>query len=437
MIENSVENKPVVSVIMPSLNVAKYIDKCIQSVMGQTMQNIEIICIDAGSTDGTWEKLQEYELTDERIRLIHSDKKSYGYQVNLGIANSHGKYIAIVETDDFVQSDMFEALYNLAEKYSLDYAKGAFYAFENEADEASFQKAISHKIVKNRVIEPSKYMGVYLEDNSIWTGLYSRDFLKDNEIKLNETQGAAYQDIGFLMQTITKAKRVLYIDDCLYNYRTSRAESSSYSDDIAKYVYQEFDWLFHTIKMDKTEGLYLRLAEAALCEITKLLKKNNYEGSPSWIKYYYDFFKEELENAISSGRLTSQFFDILNWTELNLYLDNWDAFVAYKRAQGIIEEQKERELLSWAKGSDSIIIFGAGVYGKKVYEKLERVDVVAFTDNNKVKWNQSMCGKEILEFRDCLDRFPNAKYVIANKNYWYEMSLQLIENGVENYYIWK
>ena len=74
---------PLVSIIMPSLNVVSYIEECLQSAINQTLKDIEIICIDAGSTDGTREVITKYLLTDKRIRLIDSAVKSYGYQVNL------------------------------------------------------------------------------------------------------------------------------------------------------------------------------------------------------------------------------------------------------------------------------------------------------------------------------------------------------------------
>ena len=87
---------PKVTVIMPSLNVRKYISTCIESVLAQTLQDIEILAVDAGSDDGTLEILQDYARRDERIRLIHSDKRSYGYQINLGISLAQGDYIGIV-----------------------------------------------------------------------------------------------------------------------------------------------------------------------------------------------------------------------------------------------------------------------------------------------------------------------------------------------------
>ena len=101
---------PKVSVIMPSLNVVQYIQECMESVVRQTLSDIEIICVDAGSTDGTLEILQEFAKKDQRISIIVSDKKSYGYQMNLGLKAAKGEYIGIVETDDFIEPNMYEDL---------------------------------------------------------------------------------------------------------------------------------------------------------------------------------------------------------------------------------------------------------------------------------------------------------------------------------------
>ena len=113
-------NQPKVSVVMPSLNVALYIRECIESVLNQTLKDIEIICVDAGSTDGTLEILKEYADKDPRISIINSDRKSYGYQMNLGMDAAAGEYMGIVETDDIADFDMFETLYNAAKADDLD-----------------------------------------------------------------------------------------------------------------------------------------------------------------------------------------------------------------------------------------------------------------------------------------------------------------------------
>ena len=123
-----------VSIIMPSLNVASYSRETMDSVISQTLKESEIICVDAGSTDGTLEILKEYASSDDRIRVILSEKKSYGYQMNLGISAATGEYIGIVETDDYVEPDMYEKLFDAAEKNYADIVKGAFDLFTKGSD---------------------------------------------------------------------------------------------------------------------------------------------------------------------------------------------------------------------------------------------------------------------------------------------------------------
>ena len=89
-----------VSVILPSLNVADYIRECMDSVTNQSLQELEMICVDAGSSDGTREILEEYAQKDSRIVILDSHIKSYGRQVNMGLDYASGEYVAVVETDD-------------------------------------------------------------------------------------------------------------------------------------------------------------------------------------------------------------------------------------------------------------------------------------------------------------------------------------------------
>ena len=113
-----------VSVIMPCLNAIKFVKSCMDSVICQSLSDIEILVVDAGSVDGTLEVLAEYEKKDSRVHVIHSEKKSYGYQMNQGIAHATGEYIGIVETDDLIQKDMFAFLYDEAIRENADYVKG-------------------------------------------------------------------------------------------------------------------------------------------------------------------------------------------------------------------------------------------------------------------------------------------------------------------------
>ena len=130
---------PKISIIMPSLNVAKYIRQCIESVVNQTMKEVEILVIDAGSTDGTTEILEEFVAKDSRVKLIKSEKKSYGYQMNIGIAMAKGEYIGIVETDDLIELDMFENLYKKTNDIKPDYVKGTAEGFFELTSEMEYR----------------------------------------------------------------------------------------------------------------------------------------------------------------------------------------------------------------------------------------------------------------------------------------------------------
>ena len=123
------KDNPKITIIMPSYNEISYIEECIESVINQTLQDIEIICVDGESNDGTLEILKEYAKSDSRIQVLTSDKKSYGHQVNLGISKAKGDYISIIETDDFIENNMLERLYDLSKGGTVDIIKSSFYHF--------------------------------------------------------------------------------------------------------------------------------------------------------------------------------------------------------------------------------------------------------------------------------------------------------------------
>ena len=216
---------PKVSVIMPSLDVADYIAQCIESVLNQTLEDIEIICIDAGSTDGTLEILKEYENTDSRVKLLHSDKKSYGYQMNAAIADAQGEYIGIVETDDYISKDMYESLYALTQNGKIDVVKANFYhVFEDEIKRDVGKKDM---IRQNSAFTIEDYPAIIKAHPSIWAGIYRRQFLKDNDIKFKEEPGGAWVDNPFFYETAFAASSIVYTDTPYYYYREFNPTSST------------------------------------------------------------------------------------------------------------------------------------------------------------------------------------------------------------------
>jgi|GEM_PF-784567 len=224
----SAKDRPLISIIMPSLNVVKYIGRCIESVINQTLEDIEIICVDAGSDDGTLELLQDYAEKDSRIKLLISDKRSYGYQMNMGISASSGEYIGIVETDDYIKEDMYETLYSLTENSTVDVAKANFWHVD-ASDEEDY-KFLADGTKKNL---PLGKFTIYDDANilnghpSIWAGIYRRDFLINNNISFLEAPGGGWVDNPFLFETFCAAKSIKYKDEPYYYYLESNPESST------------------------------------------------------------------------------------------------------------------------------------------------------------------------------------------------------------------
>lgn len=219
---------PKISVIMPSLNVEDYMEECLTSVLNQTFKDIEVICVDAGSTDKTLDIIKKYQEKDERIKILSSDKKSYGYQVNMGISESKGKYISIVETDDYIDSQMLETLYSYSQDDTIDIIKSNFYYLNDYDEDVEIVKDISKRDVPTEKIITLKEEPLFVEGHpSIWAGIYSKEFLQKNNIKFLEVPKGGWVDNPFFYETALKAEKIIYIDDAFYYYRITNPNSST------------------------------------------------------------------------------------------------------------------------------------------------------------------------------------------------------------------
>ena len=112
---------PLITVIVPVCNVAKYLRRCLDSVISQTYQNLEIICVDDGSTDHSSEICEQYALKDERVKVFHQENQGVSAARNKGLDMVAGEYITFVDSDDYIQSDMLERLYSELSKSEASY----------------------------------------------------------------------------------------------------------------------------------------------------------------------------------------------------------------------------------------------------------------------------------------------------------------------------
>lgn len=229
---------PKVSVIIPVYNVEKYLRECLDSVVNQTLKDIEIICINDGSTDGSLKILEEYAKSDERIKIIDKPNSGYGASMNLGLEAAISEYIGIVESDDFVELYMFEKLYKTACANNLDLVRCRYYEYMTAENSNNL---IENKWVpKNEIYCPLEEQAPFRQAPAIWCNLVKKELIEKNRIRFLETPGASYQDTSFAFKLYACSKRFMMIEDSLLHYRVDNINSSVNSTDKAFFVNKEY-----------------------------------------------------------------------------------------------------------------------------------------------------------------------------------------------------
>lgn len=311
-------NKVNVSIIIPSYNIIPYMKQCLDSVINQTLKDIEIICVDAHSTDGTLEVIQEYAQRDSRIQVVLSDKKSYGYQMNMGLRIAKGKYIGIIESDDWADSRMFEELFIEAEKRSVQIIKTNYYKYSTVDGEKNELCEILRNLPYNVVFETESDRRILMRAPSIWAGLYKRDFLEQNNICFLESPGASYQDTGFIIKCLVCATKVLLLDKAYVHYRIDHAGSSVKSDSKIYCVCDEFSevWKF----LEERPELLSIYREDILAVQCERYCWNFYHiainARKEFLQRMYDDFKE----AQQEDDLKEALYSSHNWKFLQMVL---------------------------------------------------------------------------------------------------------------------
>ena len=205
---------PKISVIIPVYNAEKYIEKCLDSIINQTLKDIEIICIDDCSQDNSLHILKKYSEKDGRIKVLHCDTNGGESKArNIGIDNTVGEYLAFVDNDDYLDLDFYEKLYSKAKETDADIVKGEarVYQINGKIEYENFNESIR----KNN----SKYFFI----NYWWTAIYKSELIKNNNIRLLENYKLG-GDILFLNEAIIKCKNLELVDNVFYNY-VRRADS--------------------------------------------------------------------------------------------------------------------------------------------------------------------------------------------------------------------
>ncbi len=423
-----------VSVVVPSKNVAGFMKKCLESVRNQTLSDLEIICVDACSTDGTREIIKEFQQQDCRIVLLDDTMGSSGYADNLGFSQAKGEYLAIVESDDYITPDMMETLYEMAKANDLDYIKANYAMFiEDGEEEIAIENihSLSTLDIYGKVIHPAEYPELLELDGYMWKGLYRKGYIVEHNIRLNETKGAAYQDNGFLHQTLALAKRAMYVNQSFYHYRRDNENSSDYNPKGFKMMLEEYRFIEQFIASHQSvmepfmQWYYLKLYHQFRGQLAKIVRHKTYSEETG---KEMEGYVELLRGGIRNGKISQEIFGE-EIEDIALLLNSPRTFYDWLRNKVLTGDKMYHDFIREIRAQKELVLVCCGDKGTNLHMLLRRNGVAtisAVCDNQKDKQGTAFYGIPIVSVEDAAKGYPDACFVIANDKYHNDLKRQLL-----------
>lgn len=418
-----------VSVVVPIFNASRYLRECLDSLCAQTLENIQIILVNDGSTDDSAVIAQEYLEKSKDWMIINQENHGYGHAVNTGIDSAQGEYISIVEPDDYIDANMLESLYDVAQRDSLDIASADYRKFYDLNDERKcfYQRVFNNDSMYNKIlnarINKELVKGLFINP----AGLFRKEFLNDCDIRHNETPGAAFQDRGFFLLTIINAQKVMVINDAFYNYRQDNPNSSIASrDDIDKVLSEYRTTLDKMLQMGEWTKEFLPeffKREFGSC-IFSLSRADDSVKLATILKISKDFGVYREMGILDDSELPFNQKD-----QLKLIMnDPHEVYGSIISLRGELSKKLEK--------TGAFIIYGTGVIGKRIFENLDTDIIIKLTG-----FAVSDMSGQLLEYKGypvkCIDEYGNdnehlAVIVAVTYRYRSEITRSLKEKGFNN-----
>ncbi len=400
---------PEISILVPIYNVEQYLVDCLNSILDQTFTDFEVICMDDGSTDYSRIILDKFALQDKRIRVVHKENSGYGSTMNAAMQLARGNYIGIVESDDTIEQDMYQVLYDTITEYKLDWVKTDFYAVWDNVDgtkKKQYCSLTNNCKLYNRVIHPDEEKNTYLVQKFTWNALYKKDLILKNNIRYNETPGASYQDNGFWFQTFYWAKRAMFLKRAFYNYRQDNMSSSIHNTQKVCAMKEEFDFIrkfiiihsgdrelyqicFHCrmlayIGTLRRIDISLKLEFAETMERERGFYENQNEGC-------FDYMTKEQISIIKNPKAYAENV-LIGFREIT-----YEVICSYK----------------------NIIVYGAGIYGERITYRVNmartNAQTVKVAVTNLEKRSMECQGIMVCEILECVGEKDTSLVILAVK----------------------
>ncbi len=332
-----------VSVIVPVYNVKKYLAKCLDSIIAQTLKDIEIICVNDGSSDGSDKVLEEYKKKDARIQVVNRKNGGLSAARNTGMPYAKGKYIGFVDSDDYIEPTMYELMYYNAEHFQSQMVICAAHKIDDTTgivfdDDPYYTLGYFPKELDNRAFTHVDTKD-FFQDLCVmaWNKLYLRSFLEEKNAKFPD--GYIFEDGPFFTDIYFDMNRVTIVRDFLYYYRVNRANSivckgDKDFTDIFYVVNKMLNNLRKTPYFDEVKAYFLR----------KKFKDMRYRYQViqgRYKKMYYDQWREFWLNIDKETLEDDKFKEKYPYTYRNIKLVRDNDYFHYRK-EFVIERCKHK-----------------------------------------------------------------------------------------------
>lgn len=256
-------SQPLVSIIIPVYNVENYLAKCLESVVKQTYDNIEIICVNDGTKDSSRKILEKYAQLYSRITIVDQENQGLSGARNTGLRNVHGKYVMFVDSDDWIELNTCENAVMAAEKYNADLVMWSYVReFENEIkekfmfwdDETVFDKETVRNQLHRRLCgligEELRHPEYANAIETAWGKLYLAEKILDNDILFIDTKEIGTEDALFNLYVLEYVETAIYLRKCFNHYRKTNQASltKTYNEKLFERWQNLFDYMEHYIR---------------------------------------------------------------------------------------------------------------------------------------------------------------------------------------------
>lgn len=331
-VQKNERNTVMLSVVVPVYNVEKYLQRCIESIITQNYPVDEIICVDDGSTDNSLKILQEYAMENPKIKIIHKKNGGLVSARKKGLLNAKGKYITYVDSDDWIEKNMYEDMMSMAREYEPDIITsgcirdyGEYQAIEDEFIlKGVYEGNKLEQEVKKKMIATDVFFRSNISIH-IWNKLFKRDILIKYQNQVDDCI-STFEDAACVYPCVLNAKKIIVMGKNYYHYCCTRNNS--------------------------------------------IMSKSSTNENSNLVSEYLlnEFNKVKIDNINLQYQFVKKYFLLLRKIESVVYLENEMLIPFGKMPYG-----------------SKVIIYGAGRFGvelKKIVEKVGKWKIVAWTDQN-------------------------------------------------------